>query len=495
MGLKSRRQGADGARPACRSCPAITATTRTRRSLQREADAHRLSGADQGERRRRRQGHAHRRERRGLRRRARLVPARGRRQLRRRRACCVERYVTRPRHIEIQVFADAHGNCVYLFERDCSVQRRHQKVLEEAPAPGLQPGAPRARWARPRSPRRARSATSAPARSSSSPSRPRRRFYFMEMNTRLQVEHPVTEAITGLDLVEWQLRVAAGEPLPLTQDELRIDGHAIEARICAEDPDAGLPAGDRRARRLPDARPVELTRGPVRIDAGVREGDAISPHYDPMIAKLIVWGDDRAQALARLTRALAATHIVGVHTNVAFLRRVVASPSFARRRPRHRADRARARAPVRAAAAAARGRGGRRRRACAGRRARARGRRPVVAARWLAPARQRAAPLRHRCRRARITCSRSSAGATARRCWCSARERWPFARDARAATACTTSTLGEPPPDADGLRRPASRSACSRPTARRWSTRSTRSRMPAKAPSKAAASPRRCPAR
>jgi 3-methylcrotonyl-CoA carboxylase alpha subunit len=156
------------------------------------------------------------------------------------------------------------------------------------------------------------------------------RFYFMEMNTRLQVEHPVTEAITGLDLVEWQLRVAAGEPLPLTQEQLRIDGHSIEARLCAENPDANfLPAtGTLEVYRTPVA--TNFERGPVRIDAGVREGDPISPYYDPMIAKLIVWGKDRAQALARLDTALAQTHIVGLHTNVAFLRRVVQSRSFAR---------------------------------------------------------------------------------------------------------------------------------------------------------------------
>jgi 3-methylcrotonyl-CoA carboxylase alpha subunit len=155
------------------------------------------------------------------------------------------------------------------------------------------------------------------------------RFFFMEMNTRLQVEHPVTEAITGLDLVEWQLRVASGEPLPLKQDELRIHGHAIEARICAENPDSNfLPATGRLdVYRTPDA--VSFERGLVRVDAGVREGDTISPFYDSMIAKLIVWGADREQALARLDAALAATHIVGLHTNVAFLRRVAASPSFA----------------------------------------------------------------------------------------------------------------------------------------------------------------------
>jgi 3-methylcrotonyl-CoA carboxylase alpha subunit len=155
------------------------------------------------------------------------------------------------------------------------------------------------------------------------------RFFFMEMNTRLQVEHPVTEAITGLDLVEWQLRVASGEPLPLTQEQLRIDGHAIEARICAENPDAQfLPAtGTLEVYRTPPSSGFE--RSLIRVDAGVREGDAISPYYDSMIAKLIVWGRDRAEALARLDSALAQTHIVGLHTNVAFLRRVAASASFA----------------------------------------------------------------------------------------------------------------------------------------------------------------------
>jgi 3-methylcrotonyl-CoA carboxylase alpha subunit len=252
----------------------------------------------------------------------------------------VERYVTRPRHIEIQVFADAHGHAVYLFERDCSVQRRHQKVLEEAPAPGLTPE------------RRAEMGAAAVAAAKAvgyvgagtvefiaEPHENDVRFYFMEMNTRLQVEHPVTEAITGLDLVEWQLRVAAGEPLPMTQDELRIDGHAIEARICAENPDAGfLPAtGTLRTLRWPAhvafrrnadaAAPHEPAA--VRIDAGVREGDAITPHYDSMIAKLICWGRTREQALARLDAALADTHIVGPHTNAAFLRRVVNSRAFA----------------------------------------------------------------------------------------------------------------------------------------------------------------------
>ena len=246
-------------------------------------------------------------------------------------AVLIERYVTRPRHIEIQVFGDAHGECLYLFERDCSVQRRHQKVLEEAPAPGMSAA------------RRAERGAAAVAAAKAvgyvgagtvefiaEPTADGDlRFFFMEMNTRLQVEHPVTEAITGLDLVEWQLRVASGEPLPLKQEDLRIHGHAIEARICAENPDANfLPATGRLdVYRTPVATSFEP--GPVRIDAGVREGDAISPYYDSMIAKLIVWGADREQALARLDAALAQTHIVGLHTNVAFLRRVATSKSFA----------------------------------------------------------------------------------------------------------------------------------------------------------------------
>jgi len=246
-------------------------------------------------------------------------------------AVLIERYVTRPRHIEIQVFGDAHGNCIYLFERDCSVQRRHQKVLEEAPAPGMSEARRREMGAAAVAAAKAVGYVGAgTVEFIAEPSQAGDlRFFFMEMNTRLQVEHPVTEAITGLDLVEWQLRVAGGEPLPLRQEELRIHGHAIEARICAENPDANfLPAtGTLDVYRTPVCRHFE--RGEVRVDAGVREGDAISPHYDSMIAKLIVWGTDRAQALARLDAALAQTHIVGLHTNVAFLRRVVGSRSFA----------------------------------------------------------------------------------------------------------------------------------------------------------------------
>ncbi len=247
-------------------------------------------------------------------------------------AVLIERYVTRPRHIEIQVFGDAQGECLYLFERDCSVQRRHQKVLEEAPAPGM--SAERRQQMGEAAVAAAKAVGYVGAGTVEFIVEPVEgtsdlRFYFMEMNTRLQVEHPVTEAITGLDLVEWQLRVASGEPLPLKQEELRIHGHAIEARICAENPDKQfMPAtGTLQVYRTPEAASFE--RSNVRFDAGVREGDAISPYYDSMIAKLIVWGADRAQALARLDAALAQTHIVGLHTNVAFLRRVVASRSFA----------------------------------------------------------------------------------------------------------------------------------------------------------------------
>jgi 3-methylcrotonyl-CoA carboxylase alpha subunit len=245
-------------------------------------------------------------------------------------AVLIERYLTRPRHIEVQVFGDAHGNLVHLFERDCSVQRRHQKVLEEAPAPGMTEARRQAMGDAAIAAAKAVGYVGAgtvefiaePTEDGDL------RFYFMEMNTRLQVEHPVTEAITGLDLVEWQLRIAAGEPLPLEQHELRIHGHAIEARLCAENPDKQfLPAtGTLQVFRTPPA--AHFERAPVRLDAGVREGDAITPFYDSMLAKLVVWGETRAQALARLDAALAQTHIVGLHTNAAFLRRCAASRSF-----------------------------------------------------------------------------------------------------------------------------------------------------------------------
>ena len=249
-------------------------------------------------------------------------------------AVLVEKYAQRPRHIEIQVFGDTHGNYVYLFERDCSVQRRHQKVLEEAPAPGMTQAMRKQMGEAAVAAARAVNYVGAGTvefiveqRADGSMN-----FFFMEMNTRLQVEHPVTEAITGLDLVEWQLRVAFGEKLPLAQDQLRITGHAIEARICAETPDNNfLPAtGTLHVYQKPAHTAFE--RGQVRVDDGVREGDAISPYYDSMVAKLIVHGASREEALARLDEALAQTRIVGLSTNVQFLRYVVRSPSFAEAR-------------------------------------------------------------------------------------------------------------------------------------------------------------------
>ncbi|SDN98719.1 acetyl/propionyl/methylcrotonyl-CoA carboxylase subunit alpha [Polaromonas sp. JS666] len=247
-------------------------------------------------------------------------------------AVLVEKYAQRPRHIEIQVFGDTYGNYVYLFERDCSVQRRHQKVLEEAPAPGMTEAMRKQMGEAAVAAARAVNYVGAGTvefiveqRTDGSMN-----FFFMEMNTRLQVEHPVTEAITGLDLVEWQLRVASGEKLPLAQDQLRITGHAIEARICAETPDNNfLPAtGSLHVYKKPVHTAFE--RGQVRVDDGVREGDAISPYYDSMVAKLIVHGATREEALARLDDALAQTRIVGLSTNVQFLRYVVRSPSFAK---------------------------------------------------------------------------------------------------------------------------------------------------------------------
>ncbi len=235
----------------------------------------------------------------------------------------VEKYVLRPRHIEIQVFGDTQGDCVYLFERDCSVQRRHQKVLEEAPAPGMTPERRAAMGQAAVDAAKAVGYVGAGtvefiANQDGS-------FYFMEMNTRLQVEHPVTEMITGLDLVEWQLRVASGEPLPLRQEQLTLDGHALEARIYAEDPDRGfLPSTGRLVHLVP---PAESDH--VRVDTGVEQGDEISPHYDPMIAKLIVWDRDRPRALARMRAALAQYRVVGVSNNVEFLQRLVTAPAFA----------------------------------------------------------------------------------------------------------------------------------------------------------------------
>jgi len=235
----------------------------------------------------------------------------------------VEKYVLKPRHIEIQVFGDTHGHVVHLFERDCSVQRRHQKVLEEAPAPGMTE-ARRAAMGK-AAVDAAKAVGYVGAGTVEFIANQDGSFYFMEMNTRLQVEHPVTEMITGLDLVEWQLRVAAGEPLPLTQEQLTIDGHALEARIYAEDPDRGfLPSTGKLLHLVP---PAETDQ--VRVDTGVEQGDEITPFYDPMIAKLIVWGSDRRQALARMRQALAQYRVVGVSNNVEFLARLVSTPSFA----------------------------------------------------------------------------------------------------------------------------------------------------------------------
>ncbi len=244
-----------------------------------------------------------------------------------------EKYLTRPRHIEIQVFADKHGNCVYLHERDCSVQRRHQKVLEEAPAPGMT--IERRAAMGEAAVAAARAVGYVGAGTVEFIANQDGSFYFMEMNTRLQVEHPVTEMITGTDLVEWQLRVAAGQPLPKQQHELGINGHAIEARVYAENPEKGfLPSiGTLRFMDVPSHVSFELGGSAgqpagVRVDSGVREGDAISPFYDPMIAKLIVWGADRNQALSRMAQALSEFHIVGLATNIAFLKRLVEGQAF-----------------------------------------------------------------------------------------------------------------------------------------------------------------------
>ena len=254
-------------------------------------------------------------------------------------AVLIEKYVQRPRHIEIQVFGDKHGHCVYLMERDCSVQRRHQKVLEEAPAPGMTAALRQQMGEAAVAAARAVNYVGAGTvefiveqRDNPSTGQVDMNFFFMEMNTRLQVEHPVTEAVTGLDLVEWQLRVASGQALPLQQDQIKLTGHAIEARICAETPDNNfLPAtGHLQVYKKPAHTAFE--RGTVRFDDGVREGDTISPYYDSMVAKLIVHGDTREQALALLDQALAQTQVVGLSTNVQFLRHVVHSPSFAEAR-------------------------------------------------------------------------------------------------------------------------------------------------------------------
>jgi 3-methylcrotonyl-CoA carboxylase alpha subunit len=238
----------------------------------------------------------------------------------------VEKYVKAPRHVEVQVFADGHGNVVHLFERDCSLQRRHQKVIEEAPAPGMPPEVRAAMGKAAVEAARAVGYVGAGTvefiADGSRGLRPDG-FFFMEMNTRLQVEHPVTEAITGLDLVELQLRVAAGESLPFAQGDLAIQGHAVEARLYAEDPERGfLPSTGRLwALRLPDGEGI-------RVDSGVEEGSVVTPFYDPMIAKVIAHGATRDEALDRLSAALAATVVAGPRSNAAFLRRLADAPGF-----------------------------------------------------------------------------------------------------------------------------------------------------------------------
>ena len=246
-------------------------------------------------------------------------------------AVLVEKYVEKPRHIEVQVFGDNFGNAVHLFERDCSAQRRHQKVIEEAPAPGM---TTEMRDAMTQAAVRAAKAIGYSGAGTiefivdaSDGLRPDR-FWFMEMNTRLQVEHPVTEMITGIDLVEWQLRVAAGEPLPRQQDAITVDGHAFEARLYAEDAAKGfLPAvGTLHHLQFPESSASGTT---LRVETGVRAGDTISPFYDPMIAKLVVHGADRASALEGLKEALRATEIAGSVTNIAFLDALASDPDFA----------------------------------------------------------------------------------------------------------------------------------------------------------------------
>uniref|UniRef100_A0A667YA99 Methylcrotonoyl-CoA carboxylase subunit alpha, mitochondrial n=1 Tax=Myripristis murdjan TaxID=586833 RepID=A0A667YA99_9TELE len=234
----------------------------------------------------------------------------------------VEKFVEDPRHVEVQVFGDQHGNAVYLFERDCSVQRRHQKIIEEAPGPGISPEVRRKLGEA--AVRAAKAVNYVGAGTVEFIMDAQHNFYFMEMNTRLQVEHPVSEMITGTDLVEWQLRVAAGERLPLLQDDIILRGHSFEARIYAEDPNNDF---------LPGAGPLLHLSTPLadqhtRIETGVREGDEVSAHYDPMIAKLVVWGEDRSAALKKLRYCLRQYNIVGLNTNIDFLLSLSGHPEF-----------------------------------------------------------------------------------------------------------------------------------------------------------------------
>lgn len=234
----------------------------------------------------------------------------------------VEKYVENPRHVEVQVFGDNYGEAVYLFERDCSVQRRHQKVLEEAPAPGLTEETRRKIGEA--AVRAAKAVNYSGAGTVEFIMDVNQDFYFMEMNTRLQVEHPVSEMITGVDLVEWQLRIARGEEVPLSQDKLAINGHSVEARVYAEDPMNGFLPGAGRLHYLNQPSGDES----VRVETGVREGDDVSQYYDPMIAKLVVWGSDRQEALDKLTKKLSEYRVVGLPTNIQFLKRVAQSQEF-----------------------------------------------------------------------------------------------------------------------------------------------------------------------
>ena len=239
-------------------------------------------------------------------------------------ALYVERLIEKPRHVEIQVFADAHGNTVHIFERECSAQRRHQKVIEESPCPALSPavrermGAAAIAAARAVGYRNAGTCEFLLEGSGDAAS-----FYFLEMNTRLQVEHPVTECVTGVDLVHAQLHVASGEPLPFTQATLSQRGHAIECRIYAEDPAQGF---------IPQAGPILLYREPqgpgVRIDSGVKAGSEVSVHYDPMLAKLIAYASNREEARRRATNALREFAILGIRTNIPFLLQILEHPQF-----------------------------------------------------------------------------------------------------------------------------------------------------------------------
>lgn len=237
----------------------------------------------------------------------------------------IERYLQKPRHIEIQIFADTHGNTVHLFERDCSVQRRHQKVIEEAPAPGMTPERRAAMGAAAVAAAQAVNYVGAGTVEFICEGDD---FYFMEMNTRLQVEHPITEQITGFDLVEWQLRVAAGQTLPASQDELHIHGHAFEARIYAENPDNQFLPSIGQIHTLVFPEHQSFCLSPVRVDSGILQGDSISPFYDPMIAKLIVHGSDRDDALRKLQHALEQSYIAGLHTNLRFLHRLACDDAF-----------------------------------------------------------------------------------------------------------------------------------------------------------------------